>query len=88
MSGIRIPTVSQIYKLSAAKVNKYFIFRSDVFAAMFSHPETLESKNNVVEVEDSDPETIEQVIDRFTAFNQMKQCTVGLNYRTCSEFQC
>jgi hypothetical protein len=32
-----------------------------VFAAMFSHPETLESKNNIVEVEDSDPETIEQV---------------------------
>ena len=36
-------------------------FRSDVFAAMFSHPETKESKNNTVEVEDADPETIEQV---------------------------
>jgi hypothetical protein len=35
--------------------------RSDVFAAMFSHPETLESKNNIVDVEDADPDTLEQV---------------------------
>jgi hypothetical protein len=32
---------------------------------MFSHPETLESKNNVVEVEDAEPETIEQVCRHF-----------------------
>ncbi len=28
---------------------------------MFSHPETTENKNNVVEVEDAEPDTIEQV---------------------------
>ena len=38
-----------------------FLLRSDVFAAMFSHPETKENKNNVVEVEDAEPDTIEQV---------------------------
>ena len=28
---------------------------------MFSHPETKENKNNLVEVEDAEPDTIEQV---------------------------
>ena len=38
-----------------------FSGRSDVFSAMFSHPETKENKNNLVEVEDAEPDTIEQV---------------------------
>lgn len=35
---------------------------SEVFAAMFSHPETLEAKTGVLQIEDSDPEDIEHLL--------------------------
>ena len=40
---------------------------------MFSHPETLESKNNIVDVEDADPDTIEQLL-RFI-YTDKAECT-------------